>query len=78
MSVFAGNVTYPNAGSIRDLLKITPMDRLLVETDAPFLSPQSKRGTQNEPANVVETATFIADFLGKSFEEIDKLTTQMH
>lgn len=72
---FAGNVTYPNAGSIRELLKITPLDRLLVETDAPFLSPQSKRGTQNEPANVIDTATFIAEFLGISFEEIDTITT---
>lgn len=73
---FAGNVTYPNAGSIRELLKITPLDRLLVETDAPFLSPQGKRGTQNEPANVVDTARFIAEFLGTSYEEIDSITTE--
>lgn len=73
---FAGNVTYPNAGAIRELLKITPLDRLLVETDAPFLSPQGKRGTQNEPANVVDTARFIAEFLGTSYEEIDSITTE--
>ncbi len=73
---FAGNVTYPNASSIRDLLKITPLDRLLVETDAPFLSPQSKRGSQNEPANVIETGEFVANFLGMSFEEIDSITTE--
>jgi TatD DNase family protein len=73
---FAGNVTYPNAHAIREILKVVPIDRLLVETDAPFLSPQSKRGQTNEPAFVVETGYFIADFLGKSFEEIDAATTR--
>lgn len=72
---FAGNVTYPNAHAIRDILKIVPLDRLLVETDAPFLSPQTKRGQTNEPAYVTETAKFIADFLGKTYEEIDEATT---
>jgi TatD DNase family protein len=72
---FAGNVTYPNAHAIRDILKIVPTDRLLLETDAPFLSPQTKRGQTNEPAFVTETATFIAEFLGKTYEEIDVATT---
>ncbi|MEP7167055.1 MAG: TatD family hydrolase [Candidatus Woesebacteria bacterium] len=73
---FAGNVTYPNAEAIRAILKITPQNRMLAETDAPFLSPQSKRGQTCEPAFVIETAKFIADFLGKSFGEIDRITSE--
>lgn len=72
---FAGNVTYPSAGNIRELLKVVPLDRLLVETDAPFLPPQTHRGQTNEPAFVIDTAKFIAEFLGTSFEEIDTVTT---
>lgn len=72
---FAGNVTYPSATAIRELLHATPLDRLLVETDAPFLSPQGKRGTVNTPANVMDTAAFIAKELHMSLEEIDQLTT---
>jgi TatD DNase family protein len=57
---FAGNVTYPSAGPLREAALRVPADRLLVETDAPFLSPQAVRGKPNQPANVVHTATALA------------------
>jgi TatD DNase family protein len=57
---FAGNVTYPKAEALRDAAIRVPADRLLVETDAPFLSPQAVRGKPNEPANVVHTARAVA------------------
>jgi TatD DNase family protein len=61
---FAGNVTYPAAGDLADAAARVPGERLLVETDAPYLSPQSRRGTPNEPAAVVETAQFVAQLRG--------------
>jgi len=57
---FAGNVTYPAATDLALAATRVPAERLLVETDAPYLSPQSRRGTPNEPAAVVETAQFLA------------------
>jgi TatD DNase family protein len=57
---FAGNVTYPKSGPLRDAALRVPLDRLLVETDAPFLSPQAVRGKPNQPANVVHTAKALA------------------
>jgi TatD DNase family protein len=57
---FAGNVTYPKAGGLRDAAVRVPADRVLVETDAPYLSPQGVRGTPNQPANVVRTAQALA------------------
>jgi len=61
---FAGNLTYPNAGDLRDAARAVPADRLLVETDSPYLSPQPKRGRPNEPANVVHTAAALAGARG--------------
>jgi len=61
---FAGNLTYRNAGELRDAARAVPADRLLVETDSPYLSPQPKRGRPNEPANVVHTAAALADARG--------------
>ena len=58
---FAGNVTYPKAEELRDAARAVPADRLLVETDSPYLSPQSRRGRPNEPANVVYTAAALAE-----------------
>jgi TatD DNase family protein len=72
---FAGNVTYPSAHAIRDILHITPLDRLLTETDAPFLSPQSQRGTPNESSKMAETVEFIATELGMSTQEVDTHTS---
>jgi TatD DNase family protein len=57
---FAGNATYPKAVALRDAALRVPADRLLVETDAPYLSPQAVRGKPNQPANVVHTARALA------------------
>ena len=57
---FAGNVTYPKSADLREAALRIPAERLLVETDAPYLSPQAVRGTSNEPANVVSTAQALA------------------
>jgi TatD DNase family protein len=57
---FAGNVTYPKAASLREAAIRVPADRLLVETDAPYLSPQIVRGKRNQPAHVVHTAQALA------------------
>jgi TatD DNase family protein len=57
---FAGNVTYPSAASLRSAALRVPADRLLVETDAPFLAPQAVRGHANEPAHVIHTAQALA------------------
>jgi TatD DNase family protein len=60
MISFAGNVTFKNAGALRDIAQRIPLDRLLVETDCPFLTPVPFRGRRNEPARVVETARVVA------------------
>jgi TatD DNase family protein len=57
---FAGNVTYPNADALRESARLVPEALLLVETDSPFLAPQSLRGKPNQPANVVEVAELLA------------------
>lgn len=58
---FAGNVTYPKAEELREAARRVPADRLLVETDSPYLAPQPRRGRPNEPANVVHTLAALAD-----------------
>ena len=68
---FAGNVTYPSAESLAEASERVPLDRLLVETDAPYLSPQSVRKERNQPANVVMTAEFIAERRGISYGELE-------
>jgi TatD DNase family protein len=70
---FAGNVTYPKAGSLREAARLVPDDLILVETDAPFLAPQSRRGKPNEPALVVETARDVAAARGVEAEAFDAL-----
>jgi TatD DNase family protein len=65
---FAGNATYPRAGSLRAAAVRVPSERLLVETDAPFLSPQAVRGKPNQPAHVVHTAGVIASERGTSYK----------
>jgi TatD DNase family protein len=72
---FAGNLTYPAAKSIREAAAFAPADRILVETDAPFLAPIPHRGERNEPALVVHTAAALADLRGLSSEELGALTT---
>jgi TatD DNase family protein len=69
---FAGNVTYPKSEALRVAAAAVPEDRILVETDAPYLTPQAKRGTRNEPANVVATAVVVAEARGVSYEELER------
>jgi TatD DNase family protein len=68
---FAGNVTYPRAGELREAAAQVPEERLLIETDAPYLTPQAKRGERNEPANVVATARLVAEVRGVSYEQLE-------
>ncbi len=68
---FAGNVTYPKNVAIAAAAALAPIERLLVETDAPYLAPQSRRGRPNEPAAVVETATFVAAQRGLTYEDLE-------
>jgi TatD DNase family protein len=68
---FAGNVTYPAAADLAEAAARVPAERLLVETDAPYLSPQSRRGRPNEPAAVVETAQFVARVRGVEPAELE-------
>ncbi len=66
---FAGNVTYPSAQDLRDAAAAIPLDRIMVETDAPYLSPIPHRGKRNEPAFVQHTLQTVADARGISFDE---------
>ncbi len=68
---FAGNVTYPKASELRLAAVRVPAERLLVETDAPYLSPQVVRGKPNQPANVVSTARAVAIERRVPYEELD-------
>jgi TatD DNase family protein len=70
---FAGNVTYPKSSDLQAAARAVPDELLLVETDAPFLSPQPRRGKPNEPANVTLTARFVAELRGVAYEELDEL-----
>ncbi len=72
---FAGNTTYPSAGELRQVAATLPPDRILVETDCPFLAPVPDRGKRNEPAFVTRTAETLAQARGISMEELAKLTT---
>lgn len=70
---FAGNVTYPQAEDLRAAAALVPDELILVETDAPYLTPQEMRGERNEPANVVATAGVVAAARGISYEELERL-----
>jgi TatD DNase family protein len=69
---FAGNVTYPNAPALAEAAERIPLDRLLVETDAPYLTPQAERKQRNQPAFVVHTAEFIAERRGIPYAELEQ------
>lgn len=69
---FAGNLTYPKADQIRDSATVVPDDRVLVETDSPFLAPQPVRGKPNQPANVVATAERLAEVRGVPYGELER------
>ncbi len=72
---FCGNVTYPKNAALREAVRAVPPDRLLLETDAPFLPPQGRRGGRNEPAFAVETATVLAGIYGMAADELARRTT---
>jgi len=72
---FSGIVTFPKAGPLRDIVSWVPADRLLVETDCPYLAPVPMRGRRNEPAWVVATAAVMASVRGVDASEIDRLVT---
>jgi len=74
MISFAGNVTFPKAQQIRDAAAEVPLDRMLIETDCPYLAPIPYRGKRNEPAYVKETARQLGELRGLSMEEIGEQT----
>jgi TatD DNase family protein len=73
---FAGNVTYPKSDGLREAAADVPDELLLVETDAPFLSPQPVRGKRNEPANVVATAEVVAGVRGVPYAELETMVEE--
>ena len=72
---FAGNVTFPKAGALREAAEATPLELLLVETDSPYLAPQPRRGKRCEPAYVRHTAETLAEVKGVPLEELGQRTT---
>ncbi len=69
MISFAGNITFKKAGNLRDVAREVPLERLLIETDSPYLAPEPYRGKRNEPAYVVEVARHLAAVRGMPVEE---------
>jgi TatD DNase family protein len=72
---FAGTLTFKKAGDLREIARQLPLERLLVETDCPYLTPVPYRGQRNEPARVVETAKVLAGIHERSLDEIGRVTT---
>ncbi|MDT0602122.1 TatD family hydrolase [Thalassotalea castellviae] len=73
---FSGIVTFKNASVLREVAKQVPDDKILIETDSPYLAPVPHRGTQNQPAYVVEVAKHLASIRGQSVEHIAKVSTE--
>lgn len=76
MVSFTGILTFKNSQNLREIAAALPADRILVETDAPYLAPGKHRGKRNEPAFVVETARVLAETRGVSLEELSRQTTE--
>lgn len=72
---FAGNVSFKNAGDLRAVARLVPLDRLLVETDSPFLAPVPHRGRLNEPAYVVDVGRAVAEAIGVTEDDLASATT---
>jgi len=73
---FAGPLTYKKNDALREAFQTCPLDRLLLETDAPFLPPQSQRGKRNESSFLVETAGLGAELKKMTLEELGRVTTE--
>ncbi len=73
---FSGILTFKSAASVQDVARWAPDDRILVETDSPYLAPVPKRGSANEPAYIVHTARKLAELRGVTQEHIDRVTTE--
>ena len=73
---FSGILTFKKADDLREMAKGVPLDRLLIETDCPFLAPVPYRGKRNEPAYVVEVARCLAELRGVSLEEMGRITAE--
>ena len=73
---FAGNSTYPKAQNLRDVAKALPLEKILIETDSPYLAPQAYRGKRNEPAYVAEVARMLASVRDLSADEIAAATSE--
>ena len=73
---FSGVITFQNAAMLRDIVKTVPLDRIMVETDAPYLTPAPHRGKRNEPAYVRHVADKIAELHGISVQQVEDTTTQ--
>jgi TatD DNase family protein len=73
---FSGIVTFKNAGPLRDVARALPLDRILVETDCPYLAPVPHRGKRNEPAYVWDTARCLAEVKGVSLQEVERATDE--
>ncbi len=71
----SGVVTFKGADNVREAVKATPIERLLIETDCPYLAPAPKRGRRNEPAFVLETARAVAEIKGLSLSDVGRITT---
>lgn len=73
---FTGNLTFPNAHKTREVASFVPLDKILLETDCPFLAPQQKRGKRNEPSYVRYVAEVLSEIKDVSFEEVVEITTE--
>jgi TatD DNase family protein len=76
MISFAGNVTYKKAENLREAAREIPLDRLLIETDCPYLAPVPHRGKRNEPAFVIEVARTLAALRSLSVEELGEIVVR--
>jgi TatD DNase family protein len=72
----SGTVTFKNAHQLQEVAKLIPLDRLLIETDSPYLAPQAVRGKKNEPAYLRHTAEYLAELRGISLEHLAAQTTE--
>jgi TatD DNase family protein len=71
----SGIATFKNASDLRETIKTIPLERLLIETDAPFLAPVPHRGKRNEPSFVADTAAMLAELKGVSTQELAQITS---